>query len=337
MSGPVANRDLQRVRRVSNMLPCMLRTGRASSIDGTQIAFSEWGHPRGPAVVLIHGWLFSREAFQRQVHGELAERCRVIAYDLRGHGESDKPESLAAYADGSLWADDLDCVLRAVGMKRPVVAGWSLGGRVAVHYVFSRGAESVAGLNVIAARVLQPPSAAIKRESSNVALTSTSPTESASATARFIRACMRLPQGPIEEKRPHDAAEAHTPRQRPEPQPRNAARTGSLQQAGNQRLHDDAEAHALRFIAAAMAVPGVARQGASSWHIDYGTYFDELTLPTLVTHGDIDTLTSPLAAENIARRLRGKLSIYPNCGHMPFWEAPERFNHELADLADPSC
>jgi non-heme chloroperoxidase len=267
----------------------MLRTARASSIDGTQIAFSEWGNPQGPAVVLIHGWLFSRAAFERQVNGELAERCRVIAYDLRGHGESGKPENPAAYADGSRWAADLDCVLQAVGMERPVLAGWSLGGRVAVHYVYVRGAESVAGLNVIAARVLQPPDTAIKRENNGVELTSTSQAESTLATARFVRACVRQPLGPDEEQ---------------------------------------------RFLKLAEAVPLVARRGASSWHIDYGSYFDELALPALVTHGDSDSLTSPLAAENIARRLRGKLSIYPDCGHMPFWEAAERFNHELAEFAD---
>jgi pimeloyl-ACP methyl ester carboxylesterase len=267
----------------------MLRNARAASIDGTQVAFSEWGNPRGPAVVLIHGWLFSRAAFARQVNGELAERCRVIAYDLRGHGESGKPENPAAYADGSLWAADLDCVLQAVGMERPVLAGWSLGGRVAVHYVYVRGTESVSGLNVIAARVLQPPGAASKREDSSAELTSAPQEESTLATARFVRACVRQPLGPDEEQ---------------------------------------------RFLEAAAAVPLVARRGASSWHIDYGSYFDEQVLPTLVTHGDSDSLTAPLAAENIAQRLRGRLSIYPNCGHMPFWEAPERFNHELAEFAD---
>jgi pimeloyl-ACP methyl ester carboxylesterase len=270
------------------MLPCMLRTGRASSIDGTQIAFSEWGYPQGPPVALIHGWLFSRGAFERQVQGELAERCRVVAYDLRGHGESGKPEHPAAYADGNLWATDLECVLQAVGIQRPVLAGWSLGGRVAVHYVFARGAESVSGLNVIAARVLQPAGAAIKRESSEPEMSSTSLAESTPATRRFVRACLNQQLIP-EEERP--------------------------------------------FLAAAMAVPLVARQGASSWHIDYGSFFDGLSLPVLVTHGDSDSLTAPEAAANIARRLRGQLSIYPNCGHVPFWENPQRFNHELAAFA----
>jgi non-heme chloroperoxidase len=269
----------------------VLRSGRVSSIDGTEIAFSEWGNARGPAVVLIHGWLFSRSAFERQLHGELADRCRLVAYDLRGHGESGKPDSLTAYSDSNVWAADLDCVLGAVAMPRAVLAGWSLGGRVAAHYVFVKGLERVSGLNLISARVLQPPGASVKRESSGPEMTTLSPAESTAATARFIRNCTRAPLSPNEEQ---------------------------------------------SFLAGAMSVPPIARQGASAWHIDYGSFFDELKLPVLVTHGDSDALTVPAAAENIARRLRGKLSIHPDCGHMPFWENPGRFNHELAKFAEES-
>jgi len=267
----------------------VLRTGRTSSIDGTEIAFSEWGNARGPAVVLIHGWLFCRSAFGRQLDGELADRCRLVAYDLRGHGESGKPESLAAYSDSNLWAADLNCVLSAVGMPRAVLAGWSLGGRVAAHYVFVNGPARVSGLNLISARVLQPSGASIKRESSGPEITSAAPVESASATAQFIRNCTLAPVSPSDER---------------------------------------------SFLENAMTVPPVARQGASAWHIEYGRFFDVLDLPVLVTHGDSDALTLPAAAENIAQRLRGKLSIYANCGHMPFWEDAPRFNHELAEFAE---
>jgi len=272
----------------------LLRTGRASSIDGTQIAFSEWGNAAGPPVVLIHGWLFSRQAFARQLHGELAERCRVVAYDLRGHGESGKPESLSAYSDGEVWAADLQCVLESLDMERPVLAGWSLGGRVAAHYVFVQGPERVAGLNLVAARILQPP---------NIP-TSVSPGQSIEAMTHFVRSCTNSPFSAADEE---------------------------------------------LFLRAALAVPPVARQGASAWHVDYGSFFDELELPVLVTHGGNDPLTPPSAAENIARRLsgrlsgrlpgllreqlRGQLSIYPDCGHMPFWEQPTRFNRELAEFA----
>ena len=267
----------------------VLRTGRASSIDGTEIGFSEWGNLQGPSVVLIHGWVFSRLAFDRQIHGELAERCRVVAYDLRGHGESGKPEDPSAYSDGNLWAADLDCVLEAVGMERPILAGWSLGGRVATHYVFVAGRERVAGLNLISSRVLQPPNAAVNGAiSASAEIMSNSLAESIPFTTRFIRNCTHL-----------------------------ALSRGDEEQ----------------FLRAAMSVPSMARRGASAWHIDYGNYFDELDLSVLVTHGANDSITLPIAAETIARRLRGKLSIFPGCGHMPFWEDPERFNHELAQFA----
>jgi len=269
----------------------VLRTGRVSSIDGTEIAFSEWGNTRGPAVVLIHGWLFSRSAFERQLRGELADRCRLVAYDLRGHGESGKPESPAAYSDSNFWAADLDCVLATVGMPRAVLAGWSLGGRVAAHYVFVKGLDRVSGLNLKSARVLQPSGASVKRESGEPEMTSASPAESTPATAHFIRNCTLAPVSPSDEQ---------------------------------------------SFLEGAMSVPRVARQGASAWHIDYGSFFDELNLPVLVTHGDSDALTLPAAAENIARRLRGTLSIYADCGHMPFLEDPRRFNHELAEFAEQS-
>ena len=246
----------------------MLRTGRTISIDGTQIAFSEWGNPQGTPVVLIHGWLFSRTVFERQEQGELAERCRVVAYDLRGHGESGTPEDLSAYSDGNVWAADLDAVRKAVGMARPILSGWSLGGRVAAHYVFVNGPESVAGLNFVAARFLQKGA------------------HGEPVIKEFIGNC------------------------------------------SNESSQLD------KFLGAALSVPPVARRGAIAWHRDYGTFFDEMKLPVLVTHGERDAITPPAAAETIARRLHGKLSIYSNCGHMPFWENPERFNRELVDFAE---
>ena len=107
-------------RRYSNLL----RTDHIRSSDGTAIAFAEWGNPRGAEVLLVHGWLFSSLAL-RQLHGELADRCRIVAYDLRGHGDSSAPAGDYGYANGKLWADDLQCVVEATQMRQPVIVGWS--------------------------------------------------------------------------------------------------------------------------------------------------------------------------------------------------------------------
>lgn len=266
----------------------MIRTDCTRSVDGTEIAFCEWGNPRGPEVVLIHGWLFSRLAFLRQREGELAERCRLLAYDLRGHGDSGKPERLEAYAGHELWAKDLDCVLRAVGFQRPVIAGWSLGGRVAANYVFVQGPGRISALNLVSARILQDPARSVGPRSAGPEVVSPSLEESIPATAHFVGNCLH----------------------------------GALTRTEFEQL-----------FGAAMAVPSVARHGASVWHVDYRNALDDTGLPVLVTHGADDSMVLPLAATEIARRLRGKLSLYEGCGHMPFWERPARFNRELAELA----
>ena len=57
--------------------------------DGVRIYYEESG--QGKPLVLIHGWSCSGRFFKRNVD-ELSKSCRVINMDLRGHGQSDKPE-----------------------------------------------------------------------------------------------------------------------------------------------------------------------------------------------------------------------------------------------------
>ena len=60
----------------------------------------------------------------------------------------------------------------------------------------------------------------------------------------------------------------------------------------------------------------------------------ELKLPALVIHGDKDTSIKLLMAEHNANLMQNaSLSIYPNVGHAPFYEAPRRFNRELSAFA----
>ncbi len=74
---------------------------------------------------------------------------RVVSFDLRGHGDSDKPTDEAAYADGARWADDLAAVIAAAGLRRPVLVGWSLGGLVILHYLKRHGNKGIAGINLV--------------------------------------------------------------------------------------------------------------------------------------------------------------------------------------------
>jgi non-heme chloroperoxidase len=126
--------------------------------DGTRLAVYEWGNPAGPEVLLIHGFAQSHLCFAPQFRSALAERYRLVAYDQRGHGASDQPTNAAAYQGSRVWANDLAAVLGAKRLKRPVLVGWSMGGRVIRQYLMTYGDATIAGINFVASQVIEDPS-----------------------------------------------------------------------------------------------------------------------------------------------------------------------------------
>ena len=92
--------------------------------DGTRLAVYEWGDPAGPEVVLIHGFAQSHLCFAPQFGATLVRHCRVVAFDMRGHGASAQPADPSAYQGSRVWADDIAAVLAA---KRLGGRCWSAG------------------------------------------------------------------------------------------------------------------------------------------------------------------------------------------------------------------
>ncbi|MBB1623846.1 alpha/beta fold hydrolase [Achromobacter sp. UMC71] len=121
------------------------RQYRVTAPDGVTLAVQESGDPAGPAVVFVHGLLGSHLSWDAQVSSPLLQRYRLITYDLRGHGLSDKPAAPQAYTDGRRWADDLAAVIAASGARDPVLVGWSLGAAVATNYLAGYGDGRIAG------------------------------------------------------------------------------------------------------------------------------------------------------------------------------------------------
>ncbi|HYH11132.1 MAG TPA: alpha/beta hydrolase [Thermomicrobiales bacterium] len=88
-------------------------------------------HPgSGPGLVLVHGISGSGDAWL-PVTGALGEHFTPVTYDMRGHGESGKPESGYLYDD---YIDDLDRLLAFLGLDRPLIMGHSLGGLVTLWW-----------------------------------------------------------------------------------------------------------------------------------------------------------------------------------------------------------
>jgi len=106
-----------------------------ASSDGTPLRVLQFGRADAPAtVVLVHGWTCAARIWTRQIRALASDDVRVIAYDLRGHAQSGRPEQPDYSIDAH--AGDLDAVLRAVlhDGQRAIVVGHSMGGMTIVAW-----------------------------------------------------------------------------------------------------------------------------------------------------------------------------------------------------------
>ena len=121
--------------------------------DGLTISAQEWGNPNGPGIVFIHGFSQSHLSWMRQFNSDLVKDFHIVTYDLRGHGNSDKPLDAARYRDSKAWGDEVQAVIDAAGLKRPVLVGWSYAGRVISDYVATHGAGGISGIDFVDASI----------------------------------------------------------------------------------------------------------------------------------------------------------------------------------------
>ena len=125
---------------------------------GVRLDVREWGNPQGRPILFIHGWSQSQLCWARQIAGPLAEEFRIVTFDLRGHGMSEKPRAADPYLDAQLWADDLAAVISQTGLDRSVLVAWSYAGLIVADYIRAYGDQRIAGLNLVASAVmLKPP------------------------------------------------------------------------------------------------------------------------------------------------------------------------------------
>lgn len=128
---------------------------RSIDADGHRLAFTCTG-TRDDAIVFIHGWAGDRTHWHRQI-GSFAGDHRVVAIDLLGHGESDKPDT--DYGPVAL-ATGVEAVCDAAGVSSAVFVGHSVGGLVA-WTLATRAPGRCRGLVLVDA-VLQPSLSAEK-------------------------------------------------------------------------------------------------------------------------------------------------------------------------------
>lgn len=98
--------------------PSVNQSSTVTSADGTRIAVFESGNPGGPVLVAVHGYPDNHTVWDG-VAAELGGDFRVIRYDVRGAGASDKPSGRAPYRIERL-TEDFRAVIDAVSPEAPV-------------------------------------------------------------------------------------------------------------------------------------------------------------------------------------------------------------------------
>ena len=261
---------------------------------GVRLFVRDEGPRDAPVLVLIHGWSQAHMCWERQ--RPLAERFRVVAFDLRGHGASDKPDDAAAYDNAEPWAGDVAAVLDQLKLTNPVLVGWSMGGRVIADYLSIHGDAAIAGVVTIGTpatggKYADPEAVRLRSDAVNaLGSYSDDPAETIPAIVAFVQECSGHP----------------------------LSREELATMVGFNML----------------ATP-LARRASRVRDYDHRPVWAAMTKPVMLIHGAREKLAVPPAFAQMRGALPGaELHVYEDDGHMAFWESPARFNRDLAAFAE---
>lgn len=89
-------------------------------------------HGSGPVVLLTHGFSATSAMWKPNV-AALSQHCRLILWDMRGHGQTESPNDPAAYSEEAI-IGDIAALLDACGTEQAVIGGHSLGGYMSLAF-----------------------------------------------------------------------------------------------------------------------------------------------------------------------------------------------------------
>lgn len=255
------------------------------AVDG--LAYNVERVGSGPPLVLLHGFTGSVATWQPFVPA-LATRFETIAIDLPGHGASDAPDDPARYRMPRVVAD-LGMLLDRLNAERAAWLGYSMGGRVALHFavawparvaalIVEGASPGITGATERAARVRNDEALALSIERDGV--------------PAFVDRWEALPLFASQARLPASVRRAQR-------QQRLAASATGL-------------ANSLRGLGQGVEPPLHDRLGA-------------ISAPTLLLAGALDTKFERLAREMAAAVPHARVEVIPGAGHAAHLEAPEYF------------
>ena len=268
------------------------------TVHGYRRAFVHAGH--GPALLLIHGIGHSLDTW-KDVIPQLARDYTVVAPDLLGHGRSAKPHadySVAAYANG------MRDLLSVLGIERATVAGHSLGGGVATQFAYQYPDRCERLVLVSTGGVSRAVNPALRLATAPAANYALSLLQSRTVE-RAVRAYFALLQS----------------------MDKDLAVDRDFVLGMFQALSDPTSCRA--FVRTLRAV--VDHRGQIVTMLD--RCYLTLGMPTLLVWGGRDAII-PLAHAHIAHRAMpgSRLVVFPQAGHFPHQQDPQRFMSELKDF-----
>ncbi len=264
--------------------------------DGVPLNVVTSGDRTARAIVFVHGIAQSYLAFENQYHSSLRNGHFLVSFDLRGHGSSGKPGDAQAYSDRKIWADDLDRVIRGLGLQRPLLVGWSYGTLVVLDYLRVHGTQRIGGIVLTGAYGgLTKPDA-------------TAPPPA----PRFMQLRDDLAGTDLDRKWRAARAMAKYLTARPMP-------VEWIERAA----------------AIALLLPQAAREGMYRHPADNSDLLPVLrAVPVLFLVGSADPSAPEAVGRKLLASLpRARLDVYPDVGHSVFLESPDRFNRDLRDFA----
>ena len=207
----------------------------------------------GRAVVLIHGWPMSGDSWFDQVPALTAAGYRVVTYDRRGFGRSDKPRTGYSY---DILAEDLSTLLAELDLHDVTLIGFSMGGGEVARYLGAYGPDRVRSAVF------------------------------ASAVPPYLMHTADNPEGPLEPEAAAGMAEALGADQ----VGFYEAFTQNFYSAdGDLKVTEEQRRNALRMCAE--ADPEAALACMDAWATtDFRDDLATISVPTLIVHGDRDAI-----------------------------------------------
>ena len=260
-------------------------------VDGDDVDLHYRTGGSGPPLVFLHGiGLDAATVSWRHALPALAAERTVYAPDLPGHGESDKPNR--AYTT-AYYLETVGAFLDAIDVEEPAMAGLSMGGALALGHALDGG--SVERLVLVNSYGL-------------------------GGDAVWRTAASSILQTPVLGNMMWQGVSTSKP----------AIRTG-LRSMGavepSQQLVEDVNSVVDRQTVRAMRRWQRSEFRRGGFRTNYADRLDDLSVPTLLIHGDEDPLLPPAWSRKAASALpESELKLVENCGHNPPRECPELFN-----------